>query len=180
MVGAFYKGASVVSLRQALRARGLERSIADGLEAPVREHFERALATDWMAVDEVATIYAAAAPALHPDRALPVRALGRDLARTHLTGIYRVLLRLATAEMIVGQTARLWSTYNGKGQLRVVRSGPGAARLVLEDYPEYPAVVRESLCGYIVGAVELTGASNVRVVSEAGAGGAWTFDVTWR
>lgn len=180
MVGAFYKGASVVSLRQALRARGLERAVADGLEPTVREHFEGALATDWMPVDEVATIYAIAAPLLHPDRALPVRALGRDLARTHLTGIYRVLLRLATAEMIVGQTARLWSTYNGKGALRVLSNKHGATRLVLEDYPEYPPVVRESLCGYIVGAVELTGAADVRVVAEEGPEGAWFFDVSWR
>ncbi len=170
----------MVSLRQALRNRGLEHTFAEQLEPGLRERFEAALATDWMPVNEVATLYATAAPLLHPERALPLRALGRELARTHLTGIYRVLMRLATVEMIVAQTARLWSTYNGKGTLRAVAAKGSAVRLTLSDYPEYPAAVRESLCGYIAGAVELTGATEVRVVQEGAPDGTWLFDVTWR
>jgi hypothetical protein len=153
--------------------------LAEHLDASALERFQRVLATDWVPVEDVSTVYALAAPLLHPGRAGAVRALGRDLARTHLTGIYRVLTRLASVDMVLGQSTRLWSTYNAKGTLRVVASRRGIARLLLEGYPEYPSVVRESLCGYIVGAVELTGATEVRVVQTESPDG-WLFEVAWR
>ncbi len=154
--------------------------MAEQLEPDVRERFERVVATDWIPVGDVAAIYSVAARLLHPGRARPVHALGRDLARMHLTGIYRVILRLVTAETLLGQSGRLWSTYNAKGRLVVVDASERAMDLVLLDYPDYPAVVRESLSGYIAGAAELTGATDVRVVHGESDPARWTYDVRWR
>jgi hypothetical protein len=174
-----YKAASLVTVRQWLRDRGLDERFRASLEPAVVERYDRLLATEWVEVSIADAIYAAAAPLLHPDEPLAVRRLGRELAHDHLRGIYRFLFRFMTVEFAVQQTARLWRMYNDTGTLSVVESRPQSLRAVLTGYPGYPAAVRESLAGYLVGGIELTGAKGVRVsVTETGTDA--TFHVTWR
>lgn len=178
--GSSYKGASLVSLRQMLQLAHLEERFLEALDAADRDDYRRVTATDWVPVALAGRLYAAAAPLLYPGQIGPVRLLGRDLARDHLRGIYRFVLRLVTVQFVLDQTGRLWRMYNGRGELLVERVHERTVRMVLVGYPDYPPVVRESLIGYIVGAIELTGAREVRVVTDDADPTRVIFTASWR
>lgn len=178
--GAHYKGASLVSLRQMLQIALVEERFLEALDDADRDHYRRVTATDWVPVGLAARLYAAAAPLLYPGQVHPVRLLGRALARDHLRGIYRFVLRLVTVQFVLDQTGRLWRMYNGRGELLVERVHERTVRMALVDYPDYPVAVRESLVGYISGAIELTGAHEVRVVTDDADPMKVTFTASWR
>jgi hypothetical protein len=180
MAGSLYKGASLVSLRQMLQGASVEERFLEALGPTDRESYQRLTATDWVPVAFAGRLYATAAPLLYPGQVAPVRLLGRDLARDHLRGIYRTMLRLATVQFVADQTGRLWSVYNGRGTVVVDRVREHTLRMVLHDYPDYPVVVRESLVGYILGAMELTGARDVRVIVDDAEPTRVVFTATWR
>ncbi len=179
-MGPMYKGASLVVVRQSLRTTGREAQLLEAFTEDERDRYARTVATDWVPIAFAERVYAVAAPLLYPEAPLPVRALGREIARKHLNGIYKFALRFATVPFVVEQTARLWSMYNSAGRLTVVRTERQLLDFVLVEYPTYPAVVRESLAGYIVGTVELTGANNVHLQHDDADPNRWLFRVTWR
>lgn len=180
MAGSHYKGASLVSLRQMLQLAHLEERFLEALGAADRDAYQRVTATDWVPVALAGRLYAVAGPLIYPGQPNPVRLLGRDLARDHLRGIYRFVLRLVTVQFVVDQAGRLWSMYNGRGSLLVERVHERTVRMVLVDYPDYPLEVRESLVGYVAGTIELTGARGVRVVTDDADPTRVTFTASWR
>jgi hypothetical protein len=175
-----YKGASLVSLRQMLQLAAAEEPFLAALAPADRDHYRRLTATEWVPVELAGRLYAGAAPLLYPGQLGPVRLLGRDLARDHLRGIYRFVLRLMTVQFVADQTGRLWRMYNSRGSLVIERVAGDSLRMVLIDYPDYPAVVRESLAGYIAGTIELTGAVQVRVAIQEDDPTRYAFVTTWR
>ena len=81
-----------------------------------------------------ARVYDAAARILYADSVEPLVDLGRDMALSDLTGIYKVLLRVATIPMVIERTARLWTTYHKKGSARIEREGDAKkADLIVVD-----------------------------------------------
>lgn len=174
-----YKAASLVTVRQWLRERGLEEAFLASLPPDSVEPYRKLAASDWIPVSLAERVYASAAPLLHPKAAFPARLLGADLARDHLRGIYRFALRVMTVQFAMEQTARLWRMYNDTGSLSIVSSGPRSSRGLLTGYPGYPPSVRDTLAGYIGGTIEVTGANQVHVSVEV-QGDEVAFLVTWR
>jgi hypothetical protein len=175
-----YKAASLVSVRQMLQRADLEQRFLSELSELEEAEYRRLTATDWVHVALADRVYAAAAPLLFPAQREPVRLLGRELARDHLRGIYRFVIRFVTVPFVVAQTGRLWRMYNSEGALSMQEVGDRKLSAVLTGYPEYPSAVRQSLAGYIVGAIELTGAKDVRVTVDDQDPKAYCFTATWR
>lgn len=175
-----YKAASLVTIRRWLQGQGLEEEFVGALTPEAADQYRRLVASEWIPVHLADQLYAAAAALLHPRTAYPARLLGADLARDHLRGIYRFALRVVSVQFVMAQTGRLWSMYNDTGALEISRSGPRSCRALLTGYPGYPPAVREALAGYIVGAIELTGAVDARVSVVEGVGGQFAFLATWR
>jgi len=176
-----YKAAAVVSVRQQIRERDLASALYLRLSPAERAVFDDVTATEWMSVADAERIYVAAAPLLHAGRTQQVRLVGRDIARAHLNGLYRCILRAMTVPLLLEQTARLWGTYNRKGKLAAAVSDvPRCAQVTLEGYPDYPAALRDVLAGYILGSIELTGARDGRVVHDDMDPARWRYTVTWR
>ena len=170
-------------MRQALRAQGLEDRFLEGLSGQDRERFPRVLAQDWIPMELGSTYYEASAPLLYPGRTSSAaqRLLGREIALHHLPTIYRIFIRLATPHFMIQQSARVWSTYHTVGRSRVEGSVEASSvHLLVEDYPELHPIMRESICGFIIGSLELTGARDVRVVQSTSNPQRWDFQVGWR
>ena len=159
---------------------GTEERLLVGLDPSDRELYNNALAVSWIDVGGAARIYDTAARILYPDSDEPLVDLGRDMAHADLTGIYKVLLRVATIPMVIERAARLWSTYHKKGDARIEREGNAKrADLIIDGYPELPQAIRVNVSGYVQGVVELTGSKNARVVHTGGRPEAWRWSISW-
>jgi hypothetical protein len=116
------------------------------------------MGVSWIAQDVVVRILAAAGDILFahcPD--VPFE-MGRAMAKTHMTSVYRILLKVATIPIIVSQAARVWRTLNDRGDASCI-SEPECRRatFIVNGFPEYSAFMRRVICGYIVGLGALAG-----------------------
>jgi hypothetical protein len=177
-----FKATGMDFLRKKLRknGNGAEEALLAELTADEADLYANALAVSWIDVAKAARVYDVAARAIYPKSAEPLVDLGRDMARADLTGIYKVLLRVATIPMVVERTARLWSTYHRRGTARIVREGDAKrADLVIDGYPDLPEAIRVNISGYVQGVLDLTGSKNPQVSHIGGSPDAWRWHVTW-
>lgn len=174
------KAISLTIIRGWIRERpGAYEQLTAQLDADDQRFFGSFGATDWISAEPAARVMDVAARVLHPDDPTPQRRLGRELAREQLHGVYRFLLRVISPPTLIDQTATLWSRNHRAGHATTERLSERAAQIRVTAYPTFPLVIRENTAGYIGGAVELTGAENVRVVC-GGDPARWTWNVTWR
>ena len=178
-----YKGTGAVFVRSFVRSRGpeAEARLLAKLSPEDAERYLRTLAFDWIPIATISRIFEAAAPLAFPGNADAMRLLGREMARDHLRGIYRFLLRITTVAFVMTQTARLWSTYHRKGVAHLAENtAPNMITLVVSDYPELPDRFRECMCGYIVGTIELVGVQEIRVHKLGDASSQWQWRISWK
>ena len=174
-----YKAVPLVLLRSRVRDAGVEPRVRDALSDDDRAVYDRFVATDWVDQAFADRLYGVATPLVYGSGPMALRRFGQEAARADLRGVYRVVVRFMTVPALLERAATLWSKYHDRGIARAERQGGNAARLVVEGYPELGENVRESAAGWLAGAFELTGASNVRVVHE-GDGARWIWAATWR
>lgn len=177
-----YKGSGIVFLREQVRRRepALEQALLDRLDAAERAIYLETMSMSWVDMVPTARVLETGIPLLLPEAPDPARAFGRIQAHEQLSGIYRILLRVASVPMVIQQSARLWSTYHNRGQARVERQGDEpSGRLVVAGYPELPLVVRRTTSGFIEGTLERTAVRNIRVVELFADPQAWIWDVNW-
>jgi uncharacterized protein (TIGR02265 family) len=177
-----YKGIGVVFVRTALReaGAGAEQRVLAELGPDELRAYESATASGWVPIELAARLFELAAPILYPGKVLPLRLLGRDLARHNLGTVYRALLRVLSVEFVLGQAARLWSTYHRHGSSEVIRLGPNEIDFVVRDYPRLPERFRECMCGWISGTLEMVGARQSFVSKTDDDPQAWRWRVRWQ
>lgn len=175
-----YKGASVQSVRAAVRAKpGVEERMMAALDPESRRLWQSFLATDWLDVQVATRFFVTAAPLLYPADPAPVRRLGREAADAHLTGVYRFVVGMLTINQVLRQSASLWSRYHDTGNARTEHGSERSALLLVRDYPDLPERMRENIAGYVARTMELAGATNVRVV-KGDEPREWVWSITWR
>jgi len=175
-----YKGAPVVALRRWVRAApGVEERLIATLTPEQRKSWEALTASTWLPVEFVTHLYATAAPLLYPAEAQPVRRLGRELARDTFGGWLSFVIRVFSAESLVEKTAQVWGRFHDAGKATGTRTGERRMLLTVEEYPDLPERMRESISGYLAQAIEMTGAAGVTVVPRAD-GPRWLWEIQWR
>ena len=122
-----YKAASLVTVRNMLRARGVTLT---GLSAADEATFASLAPGDWVPYALARSIYDAASRALYagPGR---IEALGRDLARDHLHGRYRAVVGEHSLEALIQAAPTVWQLYNSVGSLALTRRGPRHVRFTV-------------------------------------------------
>lgn len=176
------KGTTLVFLKQAIARKGgdLERRFLNGLSPDEVKLYTTVMPVSWLPIEPVTRMLKAGAETLYPGDRQGLRKIGHDLAQDNLTGLYKVLIKMTTVPFLMAQIAKLWETYHKQGRARIERTGEGnQATMIVEDYPDLPADFRELLCGYVVGAMELTGARNVRIEHDARDPKAWRWAGSW-
>ncbi len=179
-----YKGSAVSFLRGLMskQPESIRAAFEQKLSAEDLQLFRATMAVSTVPIASANSMYIAAVEVLYADesRNQGLRKLGKELARDNLSGIYRLLLKVLSVEMLIDQCAKLWRTYHSSGEASVnKRSADGHYDFVVKNSPDLPEPYREFVCGYIEGAVTLTGGKDARVV-KGGDPSAWTWDVSWR
>ena len=173
-----YKGIGIVFARRTARKAGLEATVAARLSSPARETFERATTTTWVPMEHAIELFQVAGPLLYVNAADPLRAIGSAMAHDNLGGPFKYFVRILSVPLLMRQTAAMWKTYHHAGYARSRVIGDKFTELSVHGYPDLPERFRECMCGWITGAIEMTGGKDARVV-QVEAAHAHVWHMTW-
>jgi hypothetical protein len=159
------KATSVCYLKLRLRelAGDVERAFLERLPPGVAHHYLEALPLSWVPVEAAGSIYEHGAPLLFPGNTLAIWQLGYETALTSYTGIYRMLLRVASVPLIIERAERLWRNHHTDGDITTESTDVGLVTMSVSNYPVLAEPLRELVAGYIAALCALTGAKNASV-----------------
>jgi hypothetical protein len=176
------KGTGINWLRDLIESRGTqaEQAMSKALSAEDHLAYRSAMPVAWVPEDTATRIYLAAGNILFagkPDVRIEV---GRGMAKSNLTGIYKLFLPLVTIPFLMKQSSRLWRTYHDTGETSV-EEVKGEKRIIftVSEFPELPADMRQVLRGYILGLAEMVDVRNTSVVLDESNNLAWKWIITW-
>ena len=92
-----------------------------------------------------------------------IHSRGRDAAREQLLLVHRWLIKLASPEFLLGNAPRILGLYYRGCKGAVVQLGSGEATLNLWAHGYYPEWFSHGLVGWLQGALELSGARDLRI-----------------
>lgn len=99
-----------------------------------------------------------------------IHARGRSAAREQLLMVHRWLIKLASPEFLLNNTPRILSLYYRGCRGAVSRVGAGEATLNLWAHGYYPEWFSHGLVGWLQGALELSGAKDLRIHHQSPTG----------
>ena len=99
-----------------------------------------------------------------------IHARGRSAAREQLLMVHRWLIKLASPEFLLNNTPRILSLYYRGCRGAVSRVGAGEATLNLWAHGYYPEWFSHGLVGWLQGALELSGAKDLRILHQSPTG----------
>lgn len=179
---ALAKVAAVIYARKLILAK--DKEIVDrflgALSPEERDRLLTLLPPDKLPIEQVTRFHELSAAVLFPDKPLEegLWQLGYQNAQHDMRGIYKVLLRVATVEMVVKNAAVVWKTYHDQGKAYVRTLSNKEFVFIVENYPDIPKNFNEVMNGYITGLLDLTGAKNVKVVRDDSNPDAWKWNIT--
>ena len=99
-----------------------------------------------------------------------IHARGRSAAREQLLTVHRWLFKLASPEFLLNNTPRILRLYYRGCRGAVSRVGAGEATLNLWAHGYYPEWFSHGLVGWLQGALELSGAKDLRIHHQSPTG----------
>lgn len=178
-----YKGTGVVFMRELLATQSVEarQAFLAQLSHDELRTFRDILPISTVSIEYVTRLFQVGGPLFYPELGANdrLRRFGIEMARDNLRGGYRMLLKVLSVETLIKHSPHLWRTYHGQGVAHFERLGVGHGRLIVEGYPDLPADFREATCGFIHGAVDVAGATEIHVTC-GGTPAAWFWDIAWR
>ncbi len=126
-----------------------------------------------------------------PQASAEMRRFSSFISERDLSTIYKVLLKLASPEMLLRRTHSLWSRYFDSGTFEVVREAPRRFEMRLTapvHHDEAPSrrICAEGVDSWLVKALHMTGAIQPEVQHEhcrfdgGGGGGTCSYVAQWR
>jgi hypothetical protein len=176
------KAAAVIFMRGLFKnaTREQEKAFLAQLTDEEALQYKNALPVSWLPMEAAASILSKGARILYPGDPAPLQTFTRSEADNDLKGVYRVLLKVINIPALVNQTAKLWEKYYKQGKART-EADLGAKRAVMfvEGFPDFPAELRETVTGYLYGALDLTGVKQIKISQDAADPQSWKWIVTW-
>lgn len=176
------KAAAVIFLRELFKKapREQEKAFLEQLSEEETVQYKNALPVSWLPVRSAASLLAKGARILYPGDPAPLQTFTKAEAENDLQGVYRVLLKVINIPALINQTAKLWEKYYKQGTARTEADlGTKRAVMFVEGFPEFPAELRETVTGYLYGALDLTGVKNVKITQDTSNPQSWKWIVTW-
>ncbi len=88
---------------------------------------------------------------------------GRFSAEYGLKGVYKVLVKLSSPEILMKKASGIITSYYRPSSLEVVKYEKGAGILHITEFPECDKYIERRIAGWISRAVEICGVTNVNV-----------------
>jgi hypothetical protein len=118
----------------------------------------------WVDAEHAFAVYDAIVMHAAAGRNDVLREIAREQVQGDLRGIYRLFVRLASAEFIAHRAASLYGSYwRGLGTVRAERSGSRSFDVLYEDVPRVRLVFMAVQLGGIEAALVASGLEGVRV-----------------
>ncbi|MFC1490831.1 hypothetical protein ACFL6K_06440 [Candidatus Latescibacterota bacterium] len=108
---------------------------------------------------------------------------GRFSAEYGLKGVYKVLVKLSSPEVLVKKAGGILTKYYRPSALSVIEHGKGYGILHLTEFPECDKYIEQRIAGWIARAVEICGVIHVNVAitkSLAKSDPYTEFRITWK
>lgn len=177
-----YRGSAISFLREQFKNQDetREKEFLKSLSTEQALMYLSVLPSSWVSMDLAKTIFEKAVPLIYPEHQHPFQRLGYDRAKNNLTGLYKFILKVSTPAFVIGQTAKIWKFYYNTGQaFSKINARRKCAEMHVTGFPELPRMFREFTKGYIVGAVELTGAKNIVLEQDDSNPDDWKWIGSW-
>lgn len=177
------KGVDIFVLRSVIfkeQEKGVETQFLSRLTPPQTELYLNIVANAWVPVNEIEPLYKEAAKAFFPFEADSICRFSRMIAHKSFTSIYKVFFHHINCENAIKRANTIWSIYHVKGRQIIQSLNGHGATVVVTEYTELPAVLREVYSGQLMALMELAGAENVRVLHNGADPNAWSWQLAWR
>jgi hypothetical protein len=137
----------------------------ESLDAETQHTFRYALATSWYPMELFWKNGMVACQRFAPGRLVEVmRKWGAHCANAQLTGIYRLLVRLGSPNMMLSSAPRMWGTFNSEGTISAPVNEKGRGIVKLEGLPLREPLFGENTAGWVEEAIRLSGVKRVTVI----------------
>jgi hypothetical protein len=134
----------------------------DSMDDEAQHAFRFPLATSWYPLDLYWTGGMAACQRFTPGRlGETMRKWGAHAANTQLTGIYRLLLKFGSPNLMLSAASRMWGTFNSEGSMSAPINEKEHAVLKLENFPLRDPLFGQLLAGWVEEAFRLSGKKTV-------------------
>lgn len=176
------KGIGIEVLRRVIKSKGRDFETAYERQLNVEERYEyqRFAPLSWRPVrsQTKGSMIPLAADMIFPGDSLGLQRLGRLMAYDGFTHLLTRFLRYCNLKLLAKGVPIFWSMFFDKGKGEIQELGPDQFAFVVRDYPEFPAWMREYMCGYAQGVVELSGVTQFVVTKDEADPLAWKWVVT--
>jgi hypothetical protein len=166
------------------RVRGTDDHQATLAELP-REISEplrngEVVATGWYPIAWYRELHAAMNRACRQEGFELSHRIGRDSALADFRGIYRLLLRVVSSEMLVSQAPRLFRLYFEGGNVAMAETGKGLGVIEFSGWHGFDRAMWSDVTGGIEGVLVARRAANVRHRVLSGGGAEANFKIEYR
>jgi hypothetical protein len=178
-----YKANIIIVAREKIWAKGeaAEKTMCVGLSAAELHYYKRVQAAEWLPADIAATIVTKAAGIVYADVQEGIQDMGRAMIREYIRGITRVLFGIIPAGFMLTVAVKMWRLFYHYGSARLENGLlPKQKIYIVENYPEYPKALRESMTGLLFGLLELAGAKKINVKRDDSNPKAWKWLIGWQ
>ena len=88
---------------------------------------------------------------------------GRYSVEYGLKGIYKVLVKIASPQILVKKAGPILASYYKPSKLEVVKSGKNSAVVHITEFPEINRIIEYRIGGWMERAIEICGGQNVTI-----------------
>lgn len=177
-----YKAAGIVAMRDMFQSGpvALQQAMLASLSDEERICYQTVMPVSWISLDQGMELIRKGSIVLFPEHEKPARELNRHLAHVHLKGLYQMLVQVLDVQTILSIGTKLWRTYHKKGKAFFYQGKSSQEGVyIIEGYPELPEFFRDTLIGYLIGALEVGGASTIQVSGDFSDPLAWRWNGSW-
>jgi len=177
------KGSGKEIMFRTLQRHGADKKqrFLDEIPAAQRAIVESTLSIRWEEIetDENHNSLQVAAKLLFPNDPKRLRKLGNEMAIYGFSVMYKIFFRLPSLTTLFKKVAAQWAQMYDTGRATVEDIQEHSATLVVRDFPDLPAYLREYLGGFYEGLAKLNGAKNPKVIRDDKDPNVWKWELRW-
>jgi hypothetical protein len=177
-----WKGSILVDTRELVKRYNREEDVLQKLSEELQSIYKKTLPVSWIPVEKGELILKVISEVLYPNDPKAAFKIGVDIAKKHFDGgIYKVIMRVVSIEMILKKTAKIWSTFHQKGIAQsAFETSKKQGVLSVTGYSDLPENIRRGAGGYAYGIIQLTKIQGLNMIEDYSDPDNWKWIFTWQ
>lgn len=164
----YVKGTAVKSIQEYVQTRHSDKYTEwlRMLPEPSRNIMSKPIyVSDWYSIKDAALepTIALGKLAFEGDSIKAAWETGRFSSESALNGVYKIFVKMATPQFIIGRSGKILPSYYDPSDIAVKETGPKHVILTISRLPSTHEVLEARISGWIQKALEVTGCKNVKI-----------------